>query len=151
MDIQQKIEADIKAAMLGGDKTKVEILRGLKTALQYEAVSAGAKDSGLSQEQVQKVLAREAKKRADAIELYEKANEPERAATEKSEKAVIDGYLPEQVSEAEINTVVEEEIAKIDNPTTANMGQIIGAVKAKFGASADGGTIARIVRENLPK
>jgi uncharacterized protein YqeY len=149
VDISQRIEADIKTAMLGGDKPKAETLRGLKTALQYEAVSLGVKDVGLNEEQAQKVLAREAKKRTDTAEIYEKAGEAQRAAAENAEKALIDGYLPAQVSEAEIKDVVSGEIAKIDNPGVANMGQIIAAVRGQLGAQADGGTIARLVKETL--
>ena len=149
MDIPQQIDADIKSAMLAGDKVKVETLRGLKTALQYEAVSLGVKDAGLNQEQAQKVLAREAKKRNDAVELYEKAGEAERAANEKAEKAIIDSYLPAQASQADVQAAVDAEFTKLDNPTPADMGKIIGAVRARLGAGADGALIAKLVKEKL--
>ena len=135
--------------MLSGDKPKAETLRGLKTALQYETVSLGVKEVGLSEEQAQKVLAREAKKRADTADIYEKAGESERAATERSEKALIDDYLPAQSSEAEIKAAVDAEVAKAGSPTMANMGQIISAVRGQLGAQADGATIARLVKEAL--
>lgn len=149
MEIQQKIEADIKTAMLAGDKTKAEILRGLKTALQYETVGLNAKETGLSEEQAQKVLAREAKKRAETAEIYEKAGEAERAAAEKSEKTIIDAYLPEAASDVDIQAAVDEEISKLNNPTSADMGKIIGAVRAKLGAGADGAIIAGLVKKAL--
>lgn len=135
--------------MLAGDKGKVETLRGLKTALQYETVSLNTKETGLTEEQTQKVLAREAKKRAEAAELYEKVGEADRAATEKAEKAIIDAYLPEQASSADTEAAVDAEIAKLDNPTPADMGKIIGAVRTKLGASADGAVIAGLVKEKL--
>ena len=97
--MQQQIDSDLKAAMLAGEKDKAETLRGLKGAFLNEAIALGTKDKGLTDEQMQKVLAKEAKKRAEAIELYEKAGEAERAAKEKNEKAIIDAYLPEQASE----------------------------------------------------
>ena len=151
MSIQEQIEHDLKEAMLAGDKPKVETLRGLKTALQYEADSLRAKETGLSEEQVQKVLAKEAKKRAETAEIYEQNNEAERAAAEKAEKAIIDAYLPEQLGDDEIAKVVQEEIADWENPTPADMGKIIGAVRSRLRAGADGATIAKLVKESLEK
>jgi uncharacterized protein YqeY len=71
--MQQSIERDLKAALLSGDKEKVEVLKGLKNALQYEAVNSGAKLDELTDEQIQKVFAREAKKRQEAADLYKNA------------------------------------------------------------------------------
>lgn len=147
--MQEQIEKDLKVAMLAGDKLKVETLKGIKSACLNEAIAQGAKETGLSDEQMQKVLARESKKRAEAVEMYEKAGAGDRAETEQSEKAIIDSYLPEQMDEAAIEGAIKEEIAKLENPGPQNMGQVIGAVKAKLGASADGATIARLVKTNL--
>ena len=69
--MQEQIERDLKDALLSGERQKAETLKGLKSALQYEAISS--KDSSLSDEQIQKVLARESKKRAEAAELIKKA------------------------------------------------------------------------------
>ena len=69
MEIEKQIDADLKTAMLAGDKDKAETLRGLKSALHNAAIAAGAQASGLSEEQVQKILASEAKKRTEAAEL----------------------------------------------------------------------------------
>lgn len=149
--MQEQLERDLKTAMLAGDKVKTETLRGLKSAILNETISAGARESGLSDEQIQKVLAREAKKRTDAIELYEQAGETTRAAAEKSEKAVIEQYLPAQLSQEELSAAINTEISKLDSPSPADMGKIIGAVKAKLGAQADGATIARLVKEALGK
>jgi uncharacterized protein YqeY len=147
--MQDQIERDLKAAMLSGDKIKTEVLRGLKSAMQYEAVSLRSEDRSLSEEQAQKVLAREAKKRQETAELYKNANEHERANKELAEKEIIDVYLPQQLPEEEVSKVVEEEIEKSGASTQADMGRVIGAVRAKLGASADGAMIARLVKENL--
>ncbi|HXY18198.1 MAG TPA: GatB/YqeY domain-containing protein [Candidatus Nitrosopolaris sp.] len=151
MAIQQQIDSDIKTAMLAGDKTKTETLRTVKSALLNEAIAAGARESGLSDEQAQKILAKEAKKRQEAADLYKQGGSPERAEAELAEKAVIDGYLPEQASEADIKAAVEAEIGKLDNPGPQNMGQVIGAVRVQLGAGADGAVIARLVKEALAK
>ena len=149
MAIQQQIDSDIKTAMLSGDKTKAETLRNVKSALLNEAIATGARYSGLSDEQVQKILAKESKKRQEAADLYIQGGSQERADAELAEKAVIDGYLPEQASEADTKAAVEAEIAKLDNPTAADMGKIIGAVRAQLGAGADGALIAKLVKEQL--
>jgi uncharacterized protein YqeY len=149
--VQEQIERDLKAAMLSGDKNKVEILKGLKSALQYEAVGLKSEDRTLNDEQIQKVLAREAKKRQETAEIYKNANETERADKELAEKEVIDKYLPEKLSEEEIAQAVSEEIKKTGATTAADMGKVIGAVRSRLGAGADGSTIARLTKEMLSK
>lgn len=145
----QDLERDLKTALLAGDKELVTTLRTLKGALEYEAGSAGTKLAGMTQEQAQKVLNREAKKRQEAADLYEKAGEMERAAKELQEKAVITKYLPKQMDETELIKIVNEEVAKLDQPTMKEMGAIIGAVRARTGGAADGSLIARLVKERL--
>lgn len=149
--MQEQIEKDLKTALLSGDKATAETLRGIKSALLNETISLGAKERGLTDEEAQKVLAREAKKRTEAADLYTKAGENTRAETELAEKKVIDQYLPAQASEAEVKAAVEEEIAKAGELTMADMGKLIGAVRAKLGAGADGGLVARLVKEALSK
>lgn len=147
--MDNRINQDLKAAMLSGDKQRVEVLKGIKNAFVYEAVSLKAKDTGLSEEQAQKVLAREAKKRADAAELYRIAGESGRAEAELAEKAIIDTYLPKQLEEPEILSAVKEEITKSGASSIADMGRVIGAVKSRLGASANGATVAQLVKKEL--
>lgn len=149
--MQEQIERDLKAALLAGDKFKAETLRGLKSALLNEMISLGARESGLDNEQAQKIASRESKKRAEAAELYQKAGEAQRAASELSEKAIIDDYLPAQLSEEEVAAKVSEEVSKLDNPTLADLGRVIGAARAQLGAQADGAVIARLAKEALEK
>jgi uncharacterized protein YqeY len=147
--MQNQIERDLKAAMLSGDKQKTEILRGLKNALQYEAVNARSQDRTLSDEVIEKVLARESKKRQETADIYKNAGESARAEAELSEKKVIDEYLPEQLGEEDIKKVVDEEIAKIGASSPSDMGKVIGATRTRLGVKADGATIARLVKEAL--
>jgi uncharacterized protein YqeY len=81
--------------------------------------------------------------------LYEKAGESERAAKEKAEKTLIDGYLPAQMDPAELEAIVQDEIAKAGDASIKDMGRIIGAVRARTGAGADGATIAQLVKKAL--
>src|SRR3954469_21652056 len=110
--MQEQIDKDLKQALLGGDKAKAETLRGLKSALLNEVIAQNARDSGLSDEQIQKILAKESKKRQEAADLYKQGGSAERAGQELAEKAIIDAYLPEQMSEAELAAIVNEEVAK---------------------------------------
>lgn len=147
--MQDKIDADLKSALLNGDKTKTETLRGLKAALLNEAIAAGARDTGLSDEQIQKVLAKESKKRAEAAEMYKTGNAQDKADAELAEKAVIDAYLPEQVDETKIAEVVNQKISQLGATSAADMGKVIGAVRAELGTGADGAVIARLAKEKL--
>jgi uncharacterized protein YqeY len=147
--MQEQIERDIKSALLSGDKVKVETLKTLKNSLQYEAVAKSVRPGELSDEQVQAVLSREAKKRQEAADLYKTAGETEREQKELAEKAVINTYLPEQMSEDEVRAIVELEVTKHDNPGLPQMGQIIGAVRSHVKGQADGALIARLVKETL--
>lgn len=147
--MQEQIDKDLKEALLAGDKPKAETLRGLKSALLNETIAQNARDSGLSDEQVQKILAKESKKRQEAADLYKQGGSGERAAAELAEKAIIDGYLPEQMSEEEVAKLVDEEIAKAGSPTMQDMGRIIGAVRGRAAGAADGALIAKLVKEKL--
>src|SRR5579864_5824771 len=99
MSIQDQIESDLKSALLAGNKTTVETLRTVKSALQNEAINSGVRDSGLSDEAAQKILASEAKKRTEAAEIYAKAGATDRAQAELAEKAIIEKFLPQQMTE----------------------------------------------------
>lgn len=151
MNIQEKLTADLKSAMLARDSEKSETLRGLKSAILYEEVALKKRDSGLNETETIAVLKREAKKRKDAIELYEKGGNAESAKKEKTELDIINGFLPEMLSEEATRKIVESVLSElaIDVPQRSDTGRIIGAVKAKAGASADPALIAKIVNEKI--
>ncbi len=147
--IKQQIEDDLKVAMLAGDKTLVQTLRGLKSALLYVEVAEGKRDQGLTDEEAITVLSKEAKKRTESADMYGQGGDGVRQQAELSEKQVIERYLPEQLSESEITSIVAEEQEKLGVSGPQAMGQLIGAVKARTAGSADGATIARLVKERL--
>lgn len=149
MALSQKIQDDMKAALLGGNRFEGDVLRNLKAAILNEEVATGKRDEGLSDTEVEKIIAREVKKRAESIKLYEENGRPELAEDEKKEVAVLSTYLPEQLSEDEIREIAKLVIAEMDNVGPSMMGQVIGGVKAKAGNSADGATVARVVKELL--
>ena len=138
----------MKAALLGGDRFRGDVLRNLKAAILNEEVAAGKREEGLADTEIEKVIAREVKKRSESIKLYEANDRPELAQVEKDELAVLQDYLPEQMGEAELTSLVETVIADMA-AGPQQMGQVIGAVKAKAGNTADGAMIATIVKNKL--
>ncbi len=147
--IKDQITTDLKQAMLSGDTLRVTVLRGLKTVVQYAEVAAGKQQEGLSDAEIITLFQKESKKRQDSADLYKSVNEHDRAAAELSEKAIIDAYLPEQLSEAEVQALVDEVIAERGGADSSALGAIIGAVRTKAGPSADGALIARLVKEAI--
>jgi len=147
--LKARIGSDLKTAMLSGDKTRVEILKMLKTAILYKEVELGVRDEGLTEEQTIDVLSKEAKKRLDAADMYEKAGNSEKAQIERDEQLVVSEYLPEQATDEAILTVVEATIARTEGATIKDMGKIIGKVKSQLGNTADGSRIATIVKQKL--
>ena len=144
--LEQRLEQDLKTALLAGDREKVDTLRLLRSVLLNVKVAKGTRDKAMSDEDVIGLLSKESKKRQESADLYTQGNSPERAAKELSEKAIIDSYLPAQLSEDQLRTLVDQAVSSLENP---NMGQIIGQVKAKAGPAADGAVIARLVKEKL--
>ena len=149
--LKQRIADEMKAALLGGDRFVGETLRNLKAAILNEEVATGKRDEGLSDEAVEKVIAREVKKRGESAKLYRENNRPELAEPEEAEAEVLKKFLPEQLSEAELQTIVEKKIAELGAAGPAAMGQVISAVKAAVGNKADGATLANIVKTTLSK
>ena len=151
MALKEQIQNDLKTALLGGDRFVGEVLRGLKAAILNEEVATGKRDEGLADVDVEKVIAREVKKRTESIKLYEQNGRPELAEAEKNEAEVIKKYLPEQLSEDDIRAMVQEIIGGMGDVSMQQMGQVIGAVKAKAGNAADGSLVAQLVKEALSK
>jgi uncharacterized protein YqeY len=149
--LEQRLEQDLKAALLAGEAQKVTTLRGLKSVLLNLKISSGKRESGLNDQEVQAVLAKEAKKRQESADLYSQGGNNDRATAELEEKAIIEAYLPAQLSEAEIVSLVEAAINETGAQGMANLGQVIAAVRAKAGAGADGALIARLAKEKLNK
>jgi uncharacterized protein YqeY len=147
--IEAQIERDLKTALLSGDRLQADTLRGIKSALLYAKVEKGKRDSGLSEEEERTVLAREVKKRIESAELYAKGGSKERADTELKEKAIIEKYLPKQLSESEVKDIIGQVISESGVNDLSQMGRIIGLVKQKTAGSADGALIARLVKEAL--
>lgn len=149
MALKERISVEMKAALLSGNRFVGETLRNLKAAVLNEEVATGKRDEGLADSEIEKVVAREVKKRLEAAKLYRDNNRPELAEIEEKEMAVLETFLPEQLGEAELLQIVDDAIASIHATNPQMMGQVIGIVKQKVGNSADGASIAALVKSRL--
>ena len=149
--LKARITDEMKAALLGGNRFRGDVLRNVKAAILNEEVSLGKRDEGLNDTEVEKVLAREVKKRVESAELYRSNGRAELAEPEEQEAEILREFLPEQLSEAEVMAIVEDVVASMDDVSMQKMGQVIGAVKQKVGNAADGALVAKIVKEKLTK
>lgn len=149
MPLKAQLDNDIKAALLGGDRFVAAVLRDFKAAILNEEVAQKKRDEGLSDAEIEKIFAKEVKKRNESAALYDQADRAELAETERAEARVLEAYLPEQISEKDIQAIVDTVIADLGVSGPAAMGQVIGAVKAKLGNTAEGATIARLVKTSL--
>lgn len=147
--LEKRLEQDIKSALLAGDADKLSTLRQVKSVILNAKVATGKREAGLSDEEVLPILAKEAKKRQESADLYIQGGSQERADKELLEKSVIESYLPTQLSEDEIITLINNAIADTKASGPQDMGPVIGQVKKIAGPTADGATIARLVKEKL--
>lgn len=143
--ISQTLQQKIGEAMKAHDAVRVSTLRLLLSAFNYEEI---AKQRKLSEEEELSLVRREAKKRKEAIEMYAKSGAKERKASEAAELKILQEYLPPEMSEEDVSRLVNEGINELGAKTMADMGKVIGFVKAKA-PDADGGKIAEIVRQQL--
>lgn len=148
-ELKDRIQADLKAAMLARDTVRTQTLQGLKAAILNEEVAKKVREEGLDDAAIEQLIAREVKKRDEAAGLFEQGGNQESADKERAEKEILSVYLPEQMSEDDIRALVDEAFATINPAGPQDMGKIIGAVKAKAGNAADGATVARLVKERL--
>ncbi len=152
-ELKERLRADLTAAMKSQDKLRTATLRMLLAAIQTEEVSGkGARE--LSDADVMKVLSKEAKKRAEAAEIYTQNGRGELAANEHAEARVIDEYLPAPLSEAEVADVVDTAIAQVaeeigERPGMKQMGQVMKAATAIAAGKADGSRLSAAVKARL--
>ncbi len=149
MPLKERIDADLKTAMLARDEFRTTTLRGLKAAILNEEVAKGVREQGLDDAAIEQVIAREAKKRDEAAKLFEQGGNQASADKERAEKELLGGYLPEQLSEEDVRALVDTVVAEIQPEGMKDMGRVIGAVKVKAGNTADGALIAQLVKERL--
>jgi uncharacterized protein YqeY len=148
MTMKERLRADLTGAMKARDELTASTLRMVLTAVTTEEV-AGKQARVLSDDDVVKVLTREAKKRREAHEAYTRAGRTELAAREQAELGVIEGYLPQQLTEAEVAALVSEAIRDTGASGPQALGQVMKALSPKVAGRADGAKVAAEVRGQL--
>ena len=148
MDLFEKISADIKAAMLAKDKVRLETLRGIKKEF-LEAKTAKGADGELSDDTAVKIMSKMVKQRRDTAEIYNSQNRPELAENELAEAAVIEEYLPKQLSEAELEDELKAIIAQTGATSAKEMGKGRGVASKALAGKADRRAISAKVKELL--
>ncbi len=142
--LYSKLKTDLVTAQKAGDHKLVDALKLLSSELSYAQVDF--KDGELSDEVVVKVLMKEAKKRRDSIEIYEKLSSMERVDQEKYELKVIESYLPQMMSEEEVGLEVDKTAVE----TGLTGGRLMGAVMGKLRGKVDGGVVQKVVMAKFP-
>ncbi len=148
MAIIDHIDQDLIEALKGGNKQKVTVLRGLKSDIKYRQIETREE---LTDEQVTEVLASSAKKRRESIEQYAAAGRQDLVDKENFELDVIQGYLPEQLSEDELRTLVTEAIAESGAESPKDMGKVMKILMPRIKGKADGKLVNKLVSEILAK
>jgi uncharacterized protein YqeY len=150
MTFQARIDQDIKAAMLARESAKLGVLRMLKTSLMNAAIEKGGAGSSLDDSDALAIVRKEVKKRQDSVEAFEKGGRPEMAASEKAEIEILNAYLPQQLSPAEVEALVKAAIAEAGATSKKDMGAVMKLVNAKSAGRADGRTLSAEVQKQLP-
>lgn len=147
MNLTERINQDLKAAMKAGEKIRLETLRTIRAAiLEFEKEKAG---NVLTEEDALRILTTAAKKRREAIEQYRNAGREDLAATEEEELAVISAYLPEQLSDAQLADIVRDAIEQAGARDMKDLGRVMGPLMQSLKGRAEGAKIQALVRAQL--
>jgi uncharacterized protein len=147
-ELKDRLRADLNAAMRARDQVRMRTLRMALSSITNEEV-AGASARQLSDDEVMKVLTREARKRREAAEAFGAAGRADQAAAERAEGEVLAGYLPAQLSDDELSALVAAAIAETGASGMSGMGQVMKALTPRIAGRADGARVAAEVRRRL--
>lgn len=148
MSLKANIESEIKNAMLSKDKDRLRALRAIKSLILLEETKEGAASS-LSQEDEIKLLTKAAKQRKDSAEIFKQQNREDLYEVEMGELAVISGFLPQQLTEAELVEALKKIIAESGASSAKDMGKVMGIATKALAGKADGKLVSQKVKELL--
>jgi uncharacterized protein YqeY len=150
MSLKDRISEDIKTAMKAKDKTRLETVRGIKKVLLEKEVSLRPEgQTSLTEVQELEVLAQQAKQRRESIEQYRQAGRDDLADQEAQELAIIETYLPKQLSDQEVAAIVDEIIAEVGASSAKDMGKVMGPAMQRLKGRAEGQKIQAMVKAKL--
>jgi len=150
MSLEQKVMAELKTAMLAKDEKSLRSLRAIKSAIILAKTAEGAGGEIKAEDEI-KLLQKLVKQRKDSLEIYEKQNREDLAGKEREEISVIEKFLPKQLDEGELRTIIQKIVDETGAASPADMGKVIGAANKQLAGKAEGKTIAGIVKEILNK
>jgi len=150
MGLEQKIMAELKTAMLAKDEIGLRSLRAIKAALLLVKTSEGG-GGELKEEDEIKLLQKLVKQRKDSLEIFQQQNRPDLAQKEQEEIAVIEKFLPKQLSAEELKEALTKIIAETGASSPADLGKVMGIATKQFAGKADGKTVSSLVKELLTK
>lgn len=148
MGLFEKVSEDIKAAMLARDKMRLEALRGIKKEF-LEAKTAKGSDGELSDEIAVRILSKMVKQRRESAQIYNEQNRSDLAQEELAQAAVIEEYLPKQLSDEELAAALKEIIGRVGATSQKEMGKVMGVATKELAGKAEGKAISAKVRELL--
>ncbi|QKG80696.1 GatB/YqeY domain-containing protein [Tenuifilum thalassicum] len=148
MTLEERINQDIKAAMLAKDKVRLGVLRAIKSAILLAKTEGEHKDQ-LTPDVEMKILQKQYKQRKDSAEQYMQAGRPELADNELAEASVIEEYLPKMLSEEELKEEVKKIIAQVGAKSPSDMGKVMGVATKTLAGKAEGKAIADMVKSML--
>lgn len=150
MSLEQKIMTGLKTAMLAKDEAALRSLRAIKAAIIIAKTAEGAKGE-ISDDDEIKLLQKLVKSRKDSLEIFQEQNRPELARKEEEEIAIIEKFLPKQMSTEEVRVELEKIIASTGASSPADMGKVMGVATKQLAGKTDGKTISALVKELLNK
>jgi uncharacterized protein YqeY len=150
MSLEQKVMADLKTSMLAKDEKSLRSLRAIKSAIILAKTAEGAGGEIKEADEI-KLLQQLVIQRKDSLEIYEKQNREDLAEKEREEISVIEKFLPKQMDEAEVRTIIQKIIDQTGASAPADMGKVMGIANKQLAGKAEGKTIAGIVKEILNK
>jgi uncharacterized protein YqeY len=148
MTLRERLDADMKDAMRAKDQLRLDVVRAVKSAVKYREVE-GDRAIVLDEAGVLQVLGSEIKKRRDSVEQYRAGGREELARKEEAEIAILQAYLPQQLSADELARKVDEAIAKVGAKGPKDMGQVMKALLPEVQGRADGKAVSELVKQKL--
>lgn len=147
MSLEERINADLKSAMIAKEKVRIDALRSIRSAILEFQKSGSGKE--LDEKEGIKILTNAAKKRKDAIKMYQDANRAELAEKEEIELGIIEEYLPKQLSDDELRDIVKAKIEQTGASEMKDMGKIMGPIMKEYAGQVDGNQVQNVVKELL--
>jgi len=147
MSLLDRLNNDMKQAMKNKEKEKLSVIRMIKASLQNEAIKLGKNE--LSEDEELTVLSRELKQRKDSLQEFENAGRTDLVEKIKTELTYVNEYMPKQLTEEELETIIQDAIAQTGATSKSEMGKVMAVVMPKVKGKADGGLVNRLVQQKL--